>query len=89
MFMDCVRFENVCPYRTDEPPQYDSDFIQAGGNTDEMKRLCLNRHNMAVNIAYVDFSVRKLQLRPLWDQWWHRNWPIDQPPPVWPDWLLR
>jgi hypothetical protein len=90
MFLDCARFENICPYRTDEPPQFDGDFLQSSGNLDEMKRACLNRHNMAVNIAFLDFAVRRVRLKELWDLWWHRQWQQDMlniPPPDWPDWM--
>jgi hypothetical protein len=77
-------YYNVCPLPTDDPPAYDGD--PSTGNTDEMRRVCINRHNMAVNIAFLDFSVQKTRLKKLWYLHWHRNWDITAPP-VWPPWL--
>jgi len=90
MFMDCCKYENVCPYVTDQPPQYDGDFLQSGANDDEMKRVCINRHNMAINIVFVDFSVRRVKLKELWELRWHRDWAKDLATyglPEWPAWM--
>jgi hypothetical protein len=88
MFMDCTQYYNVCPYFSDTPPAYEGE--PSSGNDDEMRRVCINRHNMAIDIAFLDFSVQRTKLNKLWDLHWHRNWnPDDAPPPDWPPWLRR
>lgn len=84
MFMDCSMYSNVCPLPIDEPPDYDGH--RSTGNTNEIRRVCINRHRMAINIAFLDFSVRKAGLKSLWTLHWHRNWDGTLPP-VWPPWL--
>ncbi|MHC4500154.1 MAG: type II secretion system protein [Planctomycetota bacterium] len=86
MLLDCTMFYNVCPYHKDEPPAYDGD--PSSGNDNEIRRVCINRHQRAINIVLLDFSVRKTGLKDLWDLHWHRNWnPNNDPPPKWPSWL--
>jgi len=87
MFLDCALYENVCPYHSDTPPEYDGDVYQSG-NTDEIRRACINRHHEHINGAFLDFSARKIGLKELWEFRWHRNWNRhNSPPPVWPVWM--
>ncbi|MHC4212634.1 MAG: type II secretion system protein [Planctomycetota bacterium] len=86
MFLDCKQYPNICPWFTDDPPPYSGE--ESTGNDDEMRRACIDRHTMAVNIAFLDFSVHKVRIIKLWDLWWHRDWnPNNAPPPVFPDWM--
>ena len=39
-----------------------------------MARLCLDRHNMAVNVVFLDGSAKRVPLPELWGLQWHRNW---------------
>lgn len=74
------------PLHTDEPLEHEDDFWEPNAN--EMKRVCVNRHRGAVNGLFLDFSVRKVGLKELWELSWHKNWnPNNNPPPVWPDWM--
>ena len=41
-----------------------------------MKRFCLNRHNGYINGVFLDFSIRKIDLKELWTFKWHRNFDI-------------
>ncbi|MHC4477073.1 MAG: hypothetical protein ACYTEL_15610 [Planctomycetota bacterium] len=87
LLMDCA-FIGLTPLPYDEPPRYDGDFTNVG-NVDEMKRACVNRHNGAVNVLFLDFSVRKVGLKYLWLLDWHRDWPIPETIslPYWPYWM--
>ena len=81
MILDCAGYENACPWHKDKPPAYPGEFI-TGSNIDEMKYVCLNRHNQAINGVFCDFTVRKIWLKELWELWWHRDWnPNNDPPP--------
>ncbi len=86
MFLDTAQYSNICPRFTDTPPI--SKGLPSSGNDDEMRRACIDRHTMAVDIAFLDFSVHKVRIIKLWDLWWHRDWnPENLPPPVFPDWM--
>jgi prepilin-type N-terminal cleavage/methylation domain-containing protein len=82
LFMDCTWYDNTCPRHEDDPPEYDGE--PSIGNDEEMRRVCINRHNMAINMLFLDFTVRKVGLKQLWELWWHRDWnPNNDPPPDW------
>ncbi len=86
MFLDTAQYSNICPNFNDTPPQYNGEWQE--GNADEMRRACIDRHNMAVNIAFLDFSVHKIRIIHLWDLWWHKNWnPNNEPTPDFDDWM--
>ncbi len=88
LYLDCSIFTYVNPRYTDEPPQYETDVIYQIGLTEgELKRFCVNRHNEMINGAFLDFSVRKVGLKQLWRLRWHRDWPMNAPPPDWPEWM--
>jgi prepilin-type N-terminal cleavage/methylation domain-containing protein len=57
------------PLPTDSPPAYDGDSVA------HMGRFCINRHNRAINMIYLDQSVRRLGLKSLWVQKWSRTYP--------------
>jgi prepilin-type N-terminal cleavage/methylation domain-containing protein len=82
LFMDCTWYDNTCPKHEDDPPFYDGE--PSVGNDEEMRRVCINRHHMAINMLFLDFSVRRVGLKELWELWWHRDWnPTNAPPPDW------
>ncbi len=39
-----------------------------------MQKVCIDRHNAAINMLFMDFSVRKVGLKELWTLPWHREW---------------
>ena len=45
----------------------------AGGNYG-MTRFCINRHNMAINVAFLDGHAENVPLQNLWGLYWHLNW---------------
>jgi prepilin-type processing-associated H-X9-DG protein len=60
-----------------------------------MRRVCLNRHNGATNIAFLDFSVRRVGLKELWTLKWNTDYDTDGVwtitggviPGDWPRWM--
>jgi prepilin-type N-terminal cleavage/methylation domain-containing protein/prepilin-type processing-associated H-X9-DG protein len=85
MFLDCY-WRGGCPEHYDRPPQWDGE-VEPGAGVDEMKRFCLNRHDGALNGAFLDFSVRKIGLKQLWKFKWHRKFNLNEGPVVWPEWM--
>jgi len=37
-------------------------------------RMCVARHNMAINVGFLDGHVQTVELPDLWNLAWHRNW---------------
>jgi len=83
-------------YFEDDPPEYENYWWEPG--TNEMKRVCVNRHNGAVNGVFLDLSARKIGLKELWIIDWHKLWqedfkddygdvPMDTRLIDWPLWL--
>ena len=70
-FMDCYWYD-VWPHDGDAPPSTINDVYGAGTGY-EMKRACVDRHNHAINCAFIDWSLRKVDLKELWTLKWHRN----------------
>ena len=92
LFLDCYWYD-VWSHAVDRPPDTPSDVVGAG--TNEMRRVCLNRHSGAVNSAFLDWSVRKVGLKELWTLKWHKNFDTRGPwtkaggvqPDNWPEWM--
>jgi len=53
-----------------DPPQLHGQWMGAGH---EMKHFCIDRHNGFINMAFLDWSVRKVGLKELWTLKWHRD----------------
>ena len=74
-----------------QPENEDIPEVVEGGmnhpNANYTNRFCINRHDQAINICYFDNSVRRVYLKALWRQRWHRNFKMDYPLPVWPEWM--
>jgi prepilin-type N-terminal cleavage/methylation domain-containing protein/prepilin-type processing-associated H-X9-DG protein len=50
----------------------------------------INRHSGAINVTFLDFSVRKVALRDLWSQKWHRSYDTNESQSwQWPDWMSK
>ncbi len=63
-----------------------------------MKRFCMNRHSGGMtNLAFVDWTVRKVGLKELWTLKWYRDSNTAGPwttaglvqPSDWPQWMRR
>jgi prepilin-type processing-associated H-X9-DG protein len=68
------------PYPTDDPPEFEGQARSGvGTGGDEMRIFCINRHNSAVNILFMDWSTRRVGLKELWTLKWHVNFDIAGP----------
>ncbi len=98
LLADAAR-KGFTPLHWDEPPEFDGQIYGGGApgsteNLDEIRDCCLNRHHEAINVLFVDKSVRKAGLKELWELRWNRKWftsPLGFsdpfPPNPWPDWM--
>jgi prepilin-type N-terminal cleavage/methylation domain-containing protein/prepilin-type processing-associated H-X9-DG protein len=74
------------------PPEFDGQWIAA---KNEMMHFAINRHNGSVNHAFLDWSVRKVDIKQLWTLKWHRQYPTNGAwtvaggvqPGDWPTWM--
>ncbi len=90
LFLGAQRY-NMWPEHTDLAPKFDGQMWTA---QNQMRRVCLNRHDGFVNGIFLDFSLKKVGLKELWRLKWHRkfdttNGPVQGVPyPAgWPDWM--
>lgn len=82
------------PFPKDRPPGYDGE-PRAGMAADEIRIFCINRHDAAVNVLFMDWTTRKVGLKELWTLKWHRSFDISGPwtrggmarPEDWPEWM--
>jgi prepilin-type N-terminal cleavage/methylation domain-containing protein len=93
LFADCWFFgafvdpTNPAP-ATDSRRGTSSDSRQSGDGDASMGRFCINRHSAAINMLYLDYSVRKVGLKSLWHQRWGKHWnPANYPTPTWSKWM--
>ena len=82
------------PREKDDPPAIKarpSDTV----NTNEMNRVCVDRHDGFVNGLFADWTVRKTGLKELWTLKWHQSYNINGPwtkaggvvSSNWPQWM--
>jgi len=81
------------PRDVDLAPAYSGEYI-TGIGVDNMKLLCINRHNKMINMLFMDFHVRSVGLKELWKFKWHRTFDTNKGPKEglaypagWPDWM--
>jgi prepilin-type N-terminal cleavage/methylation domain-containing protein len=82
------------PKHTDQPPQ-----IPGGPgdtpNTNEMNRVCVDRHNGTLGVQFCDWSVRTVGLKELWTLKWNKSFNTSNAwtkaggadASMWPDWM--
>jgi prepilin-type N-terminal cleavage/methylation domain-containing protein/prepilin-type processing-associated H-X9-DG protein len=88
VLLDCA-YASGLPLHSDPPPENDGD-VSSYARMQCMRFFSVNRHNGKVNGLFMDFSVRKIGLKELWDLRWHKNWnSANDPPPDWPDWMRK
>jgi len=82
VFMDDMWCESW-PLPTEGPPQVEGVWGGYG-----MHSVCIDRHDARhINVLFMDWSVRKVDLRELWHLNWHRDWPRNVTDPHWPAWM--
>ena len=87
LFFGC-NWAHAGPFHTDQPPQYSGECAEVWPNND-MKRVCLDRHNGTVGMLFMDSSVRRPGLKELWRLKWHKSFDTHYPSPTWPDWMSK
>ena len=93
LFLDC-RWYDVWVHSIDVPPPTDGSEIGLSGSN-EIRRVCLNRHKESVNCTFLDWTVRKVDLKELWTLKWHKNYDTKNlwtlaggvTDDDWPDWM--
>jgi len=83
-FADCL-WVGGCPHHTDEAPAFEGEWSYDFGHN--MKRFCLNRHNEAINVLFLDWSTQHVRLKSLWRVKWNRDFNVSDLLPVWPEWM--
>ncbi|MHC4336395.1 MAG: type II secretion system protein [Planctomycetota bacterium] len=82
--MMCAQWKDADPIPEDQPPESARAIWTPGEQ--EMRRACIQRHGDFVNGLFMDWSVRRIGLKELWEIWWHRGWPEDRLAAGEPDW---
>ncbi|OHB57632.1 MAG: hypothetical protein A2173_10425 [Planctomycetes bacterium RBG_13_44_8b] len=93
LFMDALRF-NIFPLDIDTPPVYED---AAWESNQHMRRICINRHNGYINMAFLDWSVRNAGLKELWTLKWHKKYNVagawttagGAMSTDWPEWMRK
>ncbi len=80
LFMDCV-FWCAWPDNWDTPPSVAGEHWT--GDDNSMHRFTMDRHSQAINGVYLDYSVRKIWLKSLWQQKWSKRFETNGPLPDW------
>jgi len=76
------------PLHTDKPPEEDGMFDWASGGG--FNRICHDRHDGGVNIAFLDLSVRRVRMMRLWQLKWHKQFDTTVYDTMnWPKWIQR
>jgi len=103
LLFDCAG-PGVIAWETDEPPTYEGDFTVTPGASmwepphNTMRYACMDRHgNGSVNMAFVDGSARRVDLKELWTLKWHAQYNTSGPwtkaggvqPGDWPLWMRK
>ena len=75
LFQDCSWY-GAGPLHFDIPPEFEGHTESGTGDWrgDNMRRVCLNRHNAATNVVFLDISVRRIGLKELWTLKWGTNY---------------
>ncbi len=93
VFFGCTWYMTYLgPLPDDEPAPTEYQALGLG-----MRSVCVNRHNGAVNMLFMDFSARKVGLKELWTLKWHRGYDTEGPwtmaggvqPEDWPEWMRK
>lgn len=75
-----------------DPPEFDGQWIDYNR---EMMHFCIGRHEGAINMLFMDWTIRRVGLKELWKLKWHRQYNTNGPwtkaggvqPGNWPEWM--
>jgi len=57
----------------EDPPLYNGDG-NIMGHIEPIKAFCIDRHDAKINMLFLDYTVRNVGLKELWELKWHRKW---------------
>ena len=85
---------DIQPCATDSPPSYEGEPRLGVGN-DEMRFFCIDRHDAAINMLFMDWTARAVGLKELWTLKWNCSYNLSSPwtkpggvqPQDWPQWM--
>jgi len=88
--MDGLRFD-TWPLESQAPAAQEA----AAWSSNNMGRICINRHRGFTDVAFLDWSVRKVGLKELYTLQWHKAWNMNGPwtqaggvdESSWPEWI--
>lgn len=94
VILDCIYSSARASYG-DEPPEYEGDYKGGSGSLARMKFFVINRHDGGINGTFLDWSVRKIDLKELWTLKWYKSYRTSGPwtkaggvqPSDWPEWM--
>ena len=91
LFADAIFF-SVHPRNGDTVPTNDPggiiNFPNDRSTDNSMGRMFINRHEGAINMLFMDYSVDRVKLKRLFGYRWHAEYVINADIPAqWPDWL--
>jgi prepilin-type N-terminal cleavage/methylation domain-containing protein len=67
-------------------PEFEGEM--SGGWNDSLRRVCIDRHDGAINVVFLDQSIKKVGLKGIWSLKWSREWKTGiLPPNAWPEWM--
>jgi len=69
-----------------EPP---ADNGEWSGYNAEMHHFCIDRHNGYINCLFLNWSVRNVGLKELWNLKWHREFDTSGWSGAWPVWMRK
>lgn len=92
VMFDAAWFHNVVLDTHPPPPARDQ--LENGSG---MSYMCLDRHKGAINVLFLDMSVRPVGLKQLWELKWHKTWNTSNAwtraggvqPGTWPAWMRK
>jgi len=90
VMMDGLRFD-TWPLETQAPATEEA----AAWSSNNMGRVCINRHRGFTDVSFADWSVRKTGLKELYTLQWHKAWNVNGPwtkaggvsEESWPNWI--
>lgn len=87
-FFDCT-WASASGLPGDSPLSFPNEQPAVWPN-DDMMRVCIARHGLAIDMLFLDFSIRKVGLKELWYLKWNQGYDVQSvisSPPNWPDWM--
>ncbi|MHC4120218.1 MAG: hypothetical protein ACYSWO_22220 [Planctomycetota bacterium] len=90
-------WHDAWPRHTDAPPPHPRAFGIGNMGMGEINHFCIDRHDGAVNVLFMDWSASKTGLKQLWTLKWHRQFNTAGPwttaggvlPNDWPMWMTN